>query len=513
MERSVALIRHCHPGLPRLAWLCERRRDTPDILLHHGPGVEIGTDFFFEGAWAGDFAEADFLECDCFGTGGRLEGDDLVLAPPDHPIDRLYLYRERDRFLASNSIAFLAEYLGKSIASDRADHFQIFGEFMHGIDHFQSRMPLEDGTEIELSIWHILRIGPDLSVGREDKDRHAPLPDFRAYERHLLDVMGRVFANATAPGRVSRFEPLTTISSGYDSTMISALASDLGCMSAVTYEKSRAALLRGVGDDSGHEAAKALGLDVTVVDRLGFRASEDMPEIMALGHGSEFLSARHAFAGRLVVVGFMGDTMWDRIPGVVSDSIKVLRPASHNVTELRLAHGFVFFPVPFIACRQQPAIVRITQSEEMAPWTLGTNYDRPICRRIAETRGVPRESFGMRKLATAVFHREEGLARTMTPASYADYIDYRTAKLGGSPRLARLIDRATRFTRLGNRIADNLAIRLKRKSGISLRIPRLPDTGGMRSEAALLFPWAVERLRPRYRLGQTAETARRSETG
>ena len=40
-----------------------------------------------------------------------------------------------------------------------------------------------------------------------------------------------------------------------------------------------------------------------------------------------------------------------------------------------------------------------TPSVEMAPWRLGTSYDRPIPRRIAEAAGVPRQAFGQRKKA------------------------------------------------------------------------------------------------------------------
>ena len=46
-------------------------------------------------------------------------------------------------------------------------------------------------------------------------------------------------------------------------------------------------------------------------------------------------------------------------------------------------------------------MVEVSQSAEMAPYTLGNDYDRPIPRRILESSGVPRELFGMRKKAVA----------------------------------------------------------------------------------------------------------------
>jgi hypothetical protein len=55
----------------------------------------------------------------------------------------------------------------------------------------------------------------------------------------------------------------------------------------------------------------------------------------------------------------------------------------------------------YIGDRNRPDIFRVTMSEEMSPWRLGGEYDRPIARRIAEEiGGIPRHFFGQKKLAT-----------------------------------------------------------------------------------------------------------------
>ena len=244
----------------------------------------------------------------------------------------------------------------------------------------------------------------------------------------------------------------------------------------------------------------AWGLEVEVLDRLGYRAFTDLPETRSLGQGSEILSARDHFAAHLVAVGYFGDTMWDRAPQRISGEM-AWRLAGHIVTELRLERGFVLFPVPFIASRQQPDVVRISQSAEMAPWALGNDYDRPICRRIAETRGVPRESFGMRKRAAGVFYRDEGLAQTMAPESYADYLSYRQRELGTSAAVARLADRGANQLRTANRLINRIESRLLRRIAPGRTLARFPVRPGTWSEAALLVPWATERMAERYRLG------------
>jgi hypothetical protein len=43
----------------------------------------------------------------------------------------------------------------------------------------------------------------------------------------------------------------------------------------------------------------------------------------------------------------------------------------------------------------------------MLPWTLGTGYDRPVPRRLAEEAGIARDSFGIRKRLSS-FDRRYG---------------------------------------------------------------------------------------------------------
>lgn len=57
-------------------------------------------------------------------------------------------------------------------------------------------------------------------------------------------------------------------------------------------------------------------------------------------------------------------------------------------------------PVPFIGALRHPDLYGIAHSDEMLPYRLGTDYDRPLARRMAEEAGVPRELFGQEKKAT-----------------------------------------------------------------------------------------------------------------
>ena len=63
---------------------------------------------------------------------------------------------------------------------------------------------------------------------------------------------------------------------------------------------------------------------------------------------------------------------------------------------------------------------RISTSDELAPWNVAADYNRPICRRIVEEQGVPREMFGVRKKATAqpLLRAEDFLTRDMRSDYY-----------------------------------------------------------------------------------------------
>jgi hypothetical protein len=87
--------------------------------------------------------------------------------------------------------------------------------------------------------------------------------------------------------------------------------------------------------------------------------------------------------------------------------------------EIRLTAGFAQAAVPFIGARCFPDIYRITESDEMVPWRLNNNYDRPIPRRIAEEAGVPREMFGQTKLASIVHLPTPNVP--VTPALRAEF--------------------------------------------------------------------------------------------
>jgi hypothetical protein len=110
----------------------------------------------------------------------------------------------------------------------------------------------------------------------------------------------------------------------------------------------------------------------------------------------------------VLLTGMLGEIWYPRAayadrPGdYLTPDLKRWDLGGHGMSEVRLAVGFVQVPVPYIGAQQRGDIAALTESPSMSGWRVGTNYDRPIPRRIAESRGVPRNAFGQRKLASVV---------------------------------------------------------------------------------------------------------------
>jgi hypothetical protein len=102
-------------------------------------------------------------------------------------------------------------------------------------------------------------------------------------------------------------------------------------------------------------------------------------------------------ARSMFVTGIPGDRFWNRLNPDRTARFARADPSGTGIGEFRLRAGFVHLPVPFIGGMSVLAIRAISRSKEMAPWTLGTSYDRPIPRRLLEEAGVPREWFGRSK--------------------------------------------------------------------------------------------------------------------
>lgn len=490
----------CQPELPRLAWCAEIRRGSDLALVLHGPWVETGAHGFSEGAWAGDFAALDFTERFFAGSGGRILDGRLLLACPDHTMDRICSLRRDDRLLASNSIPFLLARADDELDPDFLYYDSLFVSIKDGLNGYVRSIPTRQGRHVDLHYCANLTVGPDLAL---EESRRRDLPSFASfldYRSCLQNHVRSLLENAADPARKVRFDPLSTLSSGYDSTTAAVFARDAGCREGVTIASSR-----DKGNDSGAAIGELLGLEMRTFGRLDYLAMADFPEAEFNGGPCEFASFAGALSGRIVTTGHGGGQVWSLDTPVSNDLVRV-DASGTSLTEFRLRSGFVHLSVPSIGATRQPDIRKISWSEAMRPWRIGGRYDRPIPRRIVEEAGVPRQMFGMTKRATGVYLPVDRLENSMAPASLADFEAYLAARWKVSTALKGHLLRAVKsFTRYNARASKASGIVTRRLTGkphgLPLVVPRTlrVKTSGYVGREAFLFQWGIQKLVERYR--------------
>jgi hypothetical protein len=133
----------------------------------------------------------------------------------------------------------------------------------------------------------------------------------------------------------------------------------------------------------------------------------------------------------------------------------------------------------------------------MKPWDVPGDYSRPICRRIVESAAVPRELFGVRKLAASVMLHDE--PDFLTPSAMADYLRWLAENRSTWFRRGVLPPvRNLSVDRLMLRASEGAAAWMTRMPGL-WRVPALLGLGyGPTRLRSALFPWAVERAMSRY---------------
>lgn len=390
--------------LPKLAWCAVMRRGDETVRVYHGLWVETRDRFFIDGVWDGPFEDGDIDTSSLLmGSGAKIMGNKVVFATPCHTLEKLHLYKTEELAFVSSSMAFLLVKARRGLDINYIPYESDLLELMHGLKHHVGDIPLDNGRKMLLCRYRNIEIGSDLEFHIQPKPEPPRCRDYAGYNAFLIKKLSLLAENAHDPARAVHYRPLTTISTGYDSTACSALATTIGCKEAVSIVNAREQF--GFAQDSGIQIGKLMGLHVQEYKQDAYRSLSGFPEaeFAAVGDGGPdvvMAPMEDVFRQRLILTGIHGDTVWERQSKneVARD---IVRHDLHGstLTEFRLRVGFVHVPVPFIGCINYPSIHKISNSDEMTPWSVGGKYDRPIPRRIVEEMGVERGSFGIRKLA------------------------------------------------------------------------------------------------------------------
>ena len=490
-------------GWPPLAWLALCVPGNEEVVVRHGHRVERHDDWFCEAVWDGAFEAGGFHRTDVvFGSGGRRDGGAIAFVSAGTTVDRLHTLEAPEGVLVSNSLACLLAAADATVDPTYDAYFQDFMTIRRGLRRYKRTLATSAGS-VQLTYydnlrWNGTRLAPEPKVWpRRD------FTSFGAYRGFLESSLRALAANATSTERRVPYPLLGTMSSGHDSSTVAALAARAGLLrEVIAFDRAR------TGEpDSGRNVAALLGLDVLEVSSDAWRDTEfpEVPFVAADAKGEDvyFRGAEARLAGRLVLTGFGGDRIWDRDARQTGDDLPRRDQSGLSLSEYRLRVGFIHCPVPYLGARQLAEIRALGRSAELAAWTVRAESRRPICRRILEEAGVPRQAIGLHKRAASVlFFRRDSFLVGASLADYTRWLDTvlpaRRQTTGSGPLRA--------VARTGARLLQGLVARLPWRSRLLRPLAhRLATFGYHEPRFRHLFPWALARAKDAYVNHQTPD--------
>jgi hypothetical protein len=394
------------PGWPKLAWVAVSKLGSDAVSVLHGPCVETNPDWCVEAVWAGDFSEGGFDLTDVIvGTGIRIRGDKVLFVSSGDTLNRLHHFEDDETIYVSNSLPALMAIVGLTLISDY-DYAPAMQSIKNGLISYVREIPSTRGM-IHLTYFNNLVVADSKIVEAAKPSSTLDFTDFAMYRDYLFASARKVGENARAPQRRHSMRLLATVSSGYDSTATAVLAREAGTREAVTIRQARRTPAHVFDiDDSGAAVARQLGMSCKVYSRARKNYPFEDALWASMGNVGDINMTIFDYRQQLCLLfsGFLGDVLW----GKKSQQVEPLRRtggAGGRFGECRLELGVLNCAPAYWGCRIESQVHVLSKRQEMLPWTLGTDYDRPIPRRLAEEAGITRESFGTRKRLSSFARR------------------------------------------------------------------------------------------------------------
>jgi hypothetical protein len=405
-------------ALPPLAWVASLS-DANQCSVTHGPLVETGASFFFEGAWAGEFlaARPDQTEV-VFGSGGTALSGGVTFVTSLATTDYLYYRTHHGVTTVANSLALLLAATDDALDPGYLGYAEINNSILSGTALYERRIPTRRGF-----VRRVMHANLVVEAGEAREVAKPEPPDFStysAYYDYLQTRYATLVRNARDGTRRNPLRIFSTQSRGYDSTAINAIAASHGLDGVFTIRTGKGGGSAAddpneleVSDD-GTEIAQALGLAPVIgLERRAFAKSfDDELYYHAAIHECQDANFKQLSeridAPALLLTGILGELWYTRSsfyeerPDFLGADLRKADLGGHGLGEVRLRAGYVQAALPFIGARRRAQILALTESAEMSAWRLGVAYDRPLPRRIGEEAGVPRLAFGQVKIGSVV---------------------------------------------------------------------------------------------------------------
>ncbi len=495
----MRLIARQVQGWANLAWVATVQPAGDEVQVFHGPLVEVCDDFVAEAVWPGPFRGGDFDRTELVaGSGVRLRDGQVTFVAPGSTLDRLAYCDYGGGWAVSNSLPALVALTGLKL-EEGTDAYKVILHVIKDPERSEAVLPATP-SNVKL-LYHRDLVFRCRELRIEKKPDTVPsFADFGEYERHMYKTADAFGQNMRDAERRHPFSSLATLSRGYDSPVAAMMAQRVGCRIAVTLRRATSVWRR---IDSGKPLAEAMGLDCREYTPAVADFREEEAVWSAIGRPGELNWTAFDVppAPCVVFTGEHGDTAWSLRVGNPANPFARPGPGGQGLCEWRLWAGLVQCVVPFWCVARLNDLRRISQSDEMAPWRLGNDYDRPLARRMVEQAGVPRELFGMRKMNTALVSQFLWPYTRDAQESFARFLRERGIRpLGaGSAAMVRRVAHADML------VQRNLLSRI----GLAER----KRWWHYHPSRNLLFAWANEHMADRYRAALNEKNGEASAAG
>lgn len=389
---------HVIEGLPKLGWAMIMQKNESTVDVYCGSWLERQDGWFVSGVWDGVFLEADFSAAEFFcATGAKIEEDKVVVYSPTHERQRVCYFQDEQSLAFSNSIPLLLAVTEQRIDKNCDQYEKILCSILWGTKEYTREVPIDGDKNIKQIFCADISVSTKLDIEITPKSIHRDFVDYSDYFESISNVCGRIRENGLDCHRIKTYEMAATASSGYDSSACAAILRRVGCDTLMTFKGGF------YDEDSAVTIAKQLGYEKIVErgyhDFIGKTDCKDAEFFVCgdIGVYLQFSAFEDDFSGRIVSIGTSGSYIWDKDGDVNPESKRSgydFYTANLSFSENALIKGYIVLPLPLYASTAVRSIQKISNMPEMEPWTLHTNYDRPICRRILETSGVDGKLFG-----------------------------------------------------------------------------------------------------------------------
>ena len=490
----------------KLSWGMTISSEMKEIKTVVGEMVEITEKFFVSGVWDGEFKEGNFEQAEFFcGCGVKLLDNEILVSTSTHERQRICYMKKEGQIYVSNSLPFLLALTDEKLDVNYHRYEAVLCSIIDGLSEYEKDIPLASGNVMRQLFSADMEIDHALNIEIRRKKVHRDFLNYDDYYSSMKKVCEKILSNGKDVARKNKLEMIATTSSGYDSSSCAAVVYNVGCEYACSLKEGK------YDEDTGIHIAQQIGYKKIIeAGCYDYRERKDNLDAIFFADGDlgffmPFDGFRNDFKNKIVVTGISGGYMWDKDSKVNIDSKRsgyYYYLANISFIEHSLQIGYIMMPLVLYASSAAESVVKISNSDEMKPWTLNNSYDRPIPRRILETSGVKRGTFatanrGMGVSISRNFTLKQ-IKPKMTHEGYDSFVKWINTKGNNRWTIKRIVDVLKYHASTTPEYMDLILKKFNVHTNFSKLHENHVANPGL---PAKMIVWAVEEVSSKYKKG------------